>query len=77
MKSKTCWTHGITTNEGVQIEPLTSTFGLHLLISDQTHVLPNSSLCIDLIFTQQPNLEVHRGVHPLLHPNWHHQITYC
>ena len=28
-KSKTWWTHDITTNEGVQIEFLTSTYGLH------------------------------------------------
>ena len=28
-KSKTWWTHDITTNEGVQIESLTSTCGFH------------------------------------------------
>ena len=76
-KSKTWWSHDITTNEGVQIESLTSTHGLHQLISDPTHVLPNSSLYIDLIITDQPNLVVDRGVHPSLYPNCHHQITYC
>ena len=39
--------------------------------------MPNSSSCIDLIFTDQPNLVVDSGVHPSLHPNCHHQITYC
>ena len=73
-KSKTWWTHDITTNEGVQIESLTSTYGLHQLISDPTHILPNSSSCIDLIFTDQPNLVVDSGVHPSLHPNCHHHI---
>ena len=75
-KSKTWWTHDITTNEGVQIESLTSIYGLHQLISDPTHTLPNSSSCIDLIFTDQPNLIVDSGVHPSLNPNCHHQITY-
>ena len=32
---------------------------------------------IDLIFTDQPNLIVDSGVHPSLHSNCHHQITYC
>ena len=55
----------------------TSTYGLHQLISDPTHILPNSSSCIDLIFTDQTNLVVDTGVHLSLHPNYHHQITYC
>ena len=38
---------------------------------------PNTSSCIDLIFTDQPNLVVDSGVHPSLHSNCHHQITYC
>ena len=61
-KSKTWWTHDITTNEGVQIESLTSTYDLGQLISDSTLILPNSSSCIDLIFIDQPNLVVDGGV---------------
>ena len=38
---------------------------------------PNTSSCIDLIFTDQPNLVVDSGVHTLLHPNCHHQIIQC
>ena len=30
-----------------------------------------------LIFTDQPSLVVDSGVHPALHVNCHHQITYC
>ena len=56
---------------------LTETYSLHQLISDPTHILSISSSCIDLIFTDQPNLVVDSGVHPSLHPNCHHQITYC
>ena len=40
-------------------------------------VLPSSLSCIDLTFTDQPNLAVDGGVHPSLHPNCHHQIIYC
>ena len=38
--------------------------------------LSNSSLCIDLIFDSQPYLVKESGVHPSLHPNCHHQITF-
>ena len=50
--------------------------GLHQLISDPTHLFPNSLSYTDLIFTDQPNLAVDCGVHPSLHPNSHHQILY-
>ena len=53
-----------------------SSLSLKGLISDPTHLLPNSLSCIDLIFTDQPNLVVQSGVHPSLHPNCHHQITF-
>ena len=46
-------------------------------LSQPTHLLPQTSSCIDLIFTDQPNLMVERGVHPSLYSNCHHQITYC
>ena len=41
------------------------------------HILHNSSLCIDLIFASQPNLIIESGVHPSLHPNYHHQTIYA
>ena len=46
------------------------------LISKSTHILKNSSSCIDLIFTDQPNLITDSGTHPSLHLNCHH-ITFC
>ena len=64
-------------NEGIQIDSVTSTHGLEQLISEPTHILSNSSSCIDLIFTNQPNLVVDSGTHPSLHPNCHHQIIHC
>ena len=35
-----------------------------------------SSSCIDLIFTDRPNLAVNSGVHASLHPNCHHQVVH-
>ena len=36
----------------------------------------DSKSCIDLIFTDQPNLVIESGVHPSLHEQCHHQIVY-
>ena len=75
-RSSVWWTRDKTTIEGTQLESLTTVHGFHQLISQPTHVLPQTSSCIDLIFTDQPNLIVDSGAHPSLHSN-HHQITYC
>ena len=75
-KSKSWWNEDITSNEGSQIDSLATNYGLQQLISDPTQILPNSSTCIDLIFTDQPDLDVDSGVHPSLHTNCHHQITF-
>ena len=50
---------------------------LHQIISDPTHLLPDSLPCTDFIFTDQSNLAVDCGVHPFLHSNCHYQISYC
>ena len=39
--------------------------------------MQNSASCIDLIFTNQPNLVIDCAVHPSLHTNCDHQIVYC
>ena len=36
----------------------------------------DSKSCIDLIFTDQPNLIIKSGVHPSLHNQCHHHIVY-
>ena len=46
------------------------------LIAQPAHVLENSSSCIDLIFTNQPNLIMYAGVYPSLHSICHHQVIY-
>ena len=55
---------------------LTSSNGFSQLINEPTHIQINSSSCIDLIFTNQPNLSVNSGVHSSLYPNCHHQIVH-
>ena len=76
-RSSDWWPDDITSPEGTHINSLISMYGFDQLISDPTHILPASSSCIDLIFTDQPNLVVDSGVHPSNHINCHHQITYC
>ena len=52
-------------------------FGLQQVIKEPTHLAANSSLCIDLIFTPQPNLVMESGFHSSLHPNGHHQLIFA
>ena len=76
-KSKN-WSEGDrSTIEGSKIEFLTSQFGLSQIIKEPTHILENSSSCIDLIFTTQPNMVLESGVHHSLHQNCHHQIIFA
>ena len=75
-KSSNWCKNDITTTEGKAIENISSQFGLHQMINEPTHILESSS-CIDLIFTSQPNLITESGVHPSLHPNSYHQIIFA
>ena len=76
VRSTNWWENDLSTSEGTQVDSLTTSYGLSQIISDPTHILPNSSSCIDLIFTNQPNLVTESGVHPSLHPKCHHQIVF-
>ena len=66
-----------TTYEDSKIDGITSTFGLQHIINEPIHIIGDSSCCINLIFTSQPNLVMESGVHFPLHPNCHHHITYA
>ena len=48
----------MTSYEGLKIDAITSQFGLQQLINEPTHLTVNSSSCIALIFTSQPNLVI-------------------
>ena len=70
------WSEGDrSTIEGSKIDFFTSQFGQ--IIKESTHILENSSSCIDLIFTTQPNMVLESGVHHSLHQNCHHQIIFA
>ena len=49
-KSCSWYSHDKTSFEGSTIETITSQFRLHHLINEPTHLMQNSSSCIDLIF---------------------------
>ena len=66
--SKSQWADGIKLPDGTGIDSLTTMPGLHQLISDPTHLLPTLLSCIDLIFTDQPNLALDCGVYPSVYP---------
>ena len=67
----------LSTSEGSQVDSLTPSHGLSQIVSCPTRILPNSSSCIDLIFTNQPNLVTESGGCLSLHPKCHHQIVFA
>ena len=75
-RSTQWWDNDIENNEGKLFEPVSSELGLHQLITEPTHQMGDSKSCIDLIFTNHPNLFIESGVHPSLHEQCHHQIVY-
>ena len=77
VRSSNWWKNDLSTSEGIQVDSLTTSYGLSQIISDSTHILPNSFACIGLIFTNQPNLVTESGVYPSLHTKCHHQILFA
>ena len=75
-KSSLWCNNAITTYECSKIDGVTSQFGLQQIIKEPTRFIVGS-LCIDLIFTSQPNLVMESGVHSSLHANCHHHITFA
>ena len=55
-KLRHCYSHDTYTFAGISVENVASQFGLHQIIKAPMHILENSSLCIDLALTSQPNL---------------------
>ena len=75
-RSPQWWENDNESKEGKIFEPHTSKLGLHQLISEATHIMGDSKSCIDLIFTDQPNVFLESDVHPSLHEQCHHHILY-
>ena len=74
-KSKFWHINNSTNFKGSKIDFLTSRFGFHQIINKPIHILNNSSSCINLIFTTQPNLVMKSGVHSSLHAKCYYQLT--
>ena len=76
--SQLWYNDGKTDAEGREIEQAMSMLGLMQLFNEPTNFEPNKNpSCIDLIFTDQPNLVIESGTRPSLDNICHHQITYC
>ena len=75
-RSSYWWCKDINTTEGLKLFSLTSLNGFSQLKNEPTNIQANSSSCIDLILTDQPNLSMNFGVHSSLHPNCHHHIVH-
>ena len=77
VKNSDWWNGDITDPEGREIHNLATQHGLQQLIDGPTHLLENSSSCIDLIFSSANHLVLDSGILPSLYPRCHHQITFC
>ena len=75
-KSSNWSSNDITTAESAQLNYLTSLYGRKQVITEPTHILESSASCIDLIFTNQPNIVMDSEELSSLHENCHHQIIY-
>ena len=73
-KSKMWFVNDQLSSEETRLESLTSLYRMKQLISEPTHILEDTSSCIDLTFTNQPNLIMDSGVHPSLRSECHHQV---
>ena len=67
VKSKNWYNKDKTSFKDNTVENVILQLRLHQLIHEATHILQNSSSCIDLIFTSQSNLVTESGVHSCLH----------
>ena len=75
-RNRNWWEGDIDNIPGLDLDELSSHYGLTQLINSPTHILPNSASCIDLIFTSEPNLITKSGIHASLFERCHHQIIY-
>ena len=76
VRNSSWWKNDCVTRNGTKTESATCSYRLSQLTSDPTHILWNSSSCIDLGFMNQPNFVIDSSMHPSLHPNCHHLIVF-
>ena len=71
-----CCNKDITNSVGREIDTLTSSAGYKQIINKPTHIVNNSSSCIDLIFCNNLNLLSNYGVDLSLFEKCHHNIIF-
>ena len=72
------WPDGNTTTERTKIGNLFSYIGPSQVIPEPIKFEPNKNpTCIDLVFTDQPNLILDSETRPSSDSFCHHEITYC
>ena len=76
VRNSSWWKNDCVTRDGTKTESVTCCYRLCQLTSDPTHILWNSSSCIDLGFMNQPNFVIDSSMHPSLHPNCHNLIVF-
>ena len=76
IKSSNSYVSNKITYEDSKTNVLTSQFGLQL-IKEPTHILGNSSFCIDIIFSSYANLVMKTGIHHSLDSYCHNYIKYA
>ena len=62
-RSWSWWKEEKITDEGTHLQSITSLHNFYQFMSDFTHLLSYSNSCIELIFTDKPNLGVNCGTH--------------
>ena len=70
------WAGDTTTTQGNDLSEISAQYDLHQIIDGPTHILPNSSSCIDLIFSSTTAFVSESGILPSLHPRCHHQVVF-
>ena len=72
------WPAGDTNAEGTKLDELMSSLGLTQLISEPTNFEPHKNpSCIDIIFTDQPNIVMESSTRASLNIVCHHQMVNC
>ena len=73
-RSSNWWKNDITNSVGEKLDSLTSSAGYSQIIDEPTHIVNNSTSCIDLIFCTNTNVISKRGVDVSIFERCHYNI---
>ena len=75
-RSTKWWRNDMTTTKVTKIDWLSICYGFSQIYSNATHIIPNLSLFLDLILTNESNVVIESGVQASLIPNHHNHIPF-